>query len=247
MKKEFAIKTHNLSKYFRDKEVIQHCNMRVRAGSIYCLLGKNGAGKTTLFKLLLGLLSPSMGEAEIFGMDCKKERLEILSKTGAIIENPIFYEHLSAEENLKLHLAYMGIEDNDRIEAVLEQVGLKASAHQSVSTFSLGMCQRLAIARAIVHKPEVLLLDEPINGMDAVGIREMRELLCKLAEQGVTILMSSHILSEVELVADTIGFLVDGMIVQEVELQEILENHPNGLEEYFLNLIQKGTENYESN
>ncbi len=240
MKKEYVVEINNLSKDFKGKQVIKNCNMSVRKGSIYCLVGQNGAGKTTIFKILLGLISTFQGSAIVLGMDSKKNSLGILAKTGSVIENAVFYEHLSAAQNLKIYLEYMGIDDINRIEQVFEKVGIKDSADQLVSTFSLGMRQRLAIARALVHEPDLLILDEPINGMDPVGIREMRDLFHKLSKQGVTILMSSHILSEVELIADDIGFLVGGTIVKEMQSQDILNQHSGGLENYFMKIIHEG-------
>lgn len=237
-KEEYIVKTYNLSKIYNENPVINSCNMSVKKGRIYCLVGQNGAGKTTLFKILLGLTSSSQGTAKVLGMDCKKDSLEILARTGNLIETPVFFEHLSARKNLKIHLEYMDCKDADKIESILEKVGLKDSADQHVSTFSLGMRQRLAIARALVHEPSLLILDEPINGMDPVGIRDMRELFRKLSEQGVTILMSSHFLSEVELVADDIGFLVNGTIVREVQPQDISQQNAGGLEDYFMKVIQ---------
>lgn len=235
---EYVVKTYNLTKNYNEKTVISSCNMRVKKGRIYCLVGQNGAGKTTLFKILLGLTSATQGTATILGMDCKKNRLEVLSRTGILIETPIFYEHLSAGENLKIHLEYMGRKHVNEIENVLEKVGLKDSIDQRVSTFSLGMRQRLAVARALVHKPDLLILDEPINGMDPVGIRDMRDLFRELSAQGITILMSSHFLSEVELVADDIGFLVGGTIVREVSSLDIQKQNAGGLEDYFMKVIQ---------
>lgn len=237
-KEEYAIKTYNLSKTYNEKVVINSCNMNVKKGRVYCLVGQNGAGKTTLFKILLGLTSATQGSATVLEMDCKKDSLKILARTGNLIEAPIFFEHLSARKNLKIHLEYMGCKDIDNIESTLEKVGLKNSVDQQVSTFSLGMRQRLAIARALVHEPSILILDEPINGMDPVGIRDMRDLFRKLSEQGVTILMSSHFLSEVELVADDIGFLVNGTIVREVQSQDISQQNAGGLEDYFMRVIQ---------
>lgn len=169
--------------------------MHVEKGMIYGFLGANGAGKTTVFKLLSGLLIPTMGKVRVLGMDIVSRRPDILSQIGTLIETPIFYEHLSAEENLKIHLAYMGKEDGD-IEDILSKVGLENTGIQPVSTFSLGMRQCLAIARAIVHKPKLLILDEPINGLDPMGIREMRDLFFNLAKaDGMTLLISSHILT----------------------------------------------------
>lgn len=239
LKDVYIVKTNNLSKSYNKKTVINSCNMSVKKGRIYCLVGQNGAGKTTLFKILLGLTSATQGTATVLGMDCKNESLEILARTGSLIETPVFYEHISARKNLKIHLEYMDCKDADKkIESILEKVGLKDSADQHVSTFSLGMRQRLAIARALVHEPSLLILDEPINGMDPVGIIDMRELFRNLSEQGVTILMSSHFLSEVELVADDIGFLVNGTIVREVQSQDISQQNAGGLEDYFMKAIQ---------
>ena len=179
MNNTLIIETKNLTKNFTGKEVIKCCNMSVEKGIIYGFLGANGAGKTTIFKLLSGLLKPTMGKVQVLGMDIVSERSSILSEIGTLIETPIFYEHLSATENLKIHLAYMGKEDGD-IADILSKVGLNDTGVQPVSTFSLGMRQRLAIARAIIHKPKLLVLDEPINGLDPMGIREMRDLFIKL-------------------------------------------------------------------
>lgn len=192
------MQTKNLCKVFAGKEVIHNCTMSVERGTIYGFLGKNGAGKTTVFKILLGLLKPTMGKVSVLGMDSSKNNLEVLRRTGSLIETPIFYEHLSAMDNLQLHLDYMEINGGE-IAETLKMVGLSNVGTQAVSTFSLGMRQRLAIARAIVHKPELLILDEPVNSLDPVGIKEMRELFCELVkQQNITILLSSHILSAFE-------------------------------------------------
>lgn len=177
MERSLAVTTKQLKKTFNGKEIIRECNMSVEQGTIYGFLGKNGAGKTTVFKMLLGLLVPTFGEATILGMDSVKNNLEILRRTGSLIETPIFYEHLSAAQNLKIHLEYMSVEKGN-IEETLKMVGLQNVGTQPVSNFSVGMRQRLAIARALVHKPELLILDEPVNGLDPVGIKEMRELFC---------------------------------------------------------------------
>ena len=166
--KDIAVFTNKLTKSFSGKEVIKGCQISVKRGTIYGFLGKNGAGKTTMFKLLLGLQKPSSGTASILGMDVTKDIEKILKCTGSLIETPVFYDHLSATENLQIHLAYMGVE-NEQVESVLERVGLPDTGTQPVSEFSLGMRQRLAIARAIIHKPEVLILDEPVNGLDPVA------------------------------------------------------------------------------
>ncbi len=231
------VQTKRLTKAFNGVEVISVCSMQVEKGSIYGFLGANGAGKTTVFKLLSGLLMPTMGTVQVLGMDVTKNRNEVLSKIGTLIETPAFYEHLPAEENLKIHLAYMVKEDSD-IASALAKVGLRDTGNLPVSKFSLGMRQRLAIARAIVHKPELLVLDEPINGLDPMGIKEMRELFLRLKnEEGMTLLVSSHILNEIEHIADTIGIIVRGRVVKKVTLSAIKDEFPNGLEEYFFNIM----------
>lgn len=238
--KEIVISTNGLQKSFSGKEVIRECPISVERGTIYGLLGKNGVGKTTLFKLLLGFLRPTIGTATVLGLDIRKDNIQILRRTGSLIERPVFYEHLSAKENLSIHLAYMGSESID-IEPILQRVGLPDTGTQPVAEFSLGMRGRLAIARAMIHKPEVLILDEPVNGLDPVGMKEMRLLFRQLAEEeGMTILLSSHLLSEVRQVADRIGVLADGRLVLEADTKEICKNHPNHMEDYLIAAMEGG-------
>lgn len=232
-----SVKIENLTKAFDGNEVIRNCNMNVRQGTIYGFLGANGAGKTTVFKILSGLLTPTMGNVKVIGMDVTSQRSGILRNIGTLIETPIFYEHLSATDNLEIHLAYMGVDDAD-ITSVLSKVGLNNTGIQPVSKFSLGMRQRLAIARAIIHKPKLLILDEPINGLDPMGIREMRELFLDLVQnQDMTLLISSHILAEIEHIADTIGVIVNGTVIREVSLTEVKAECPAGLEDYFMDIM----------
>lgn len=239
MNNKTAVRTENLIKTFSEIEVIKGCNLNVPQGCIYGLLGANGAGKTTIFKLLMGFLTPTAGKAEILDMDVISCRNEILKSVGSIIEVPVFYEHLSARDNLEIHLSYMDVTGD--ISSTLDMVGLKATNNQPVSKFSLGMRQRLGIARALIHKPKLLILDEPINGLDPMGIREMRELFIQLKnEHGMTILISSHILSEIEHVADSIGVIVNGTVVEEVALSAVKEQFPNGLEDYFFSIMSGG-------
>ena len=235
---QIVISASNLTKTFLGKEVIRNCTFSVERGSIYGFLGRNGAGKATVLKLLLGLLKPSAGTASVLGLDSVRDNEAILRRTGSLIETPIFYEHLSAADNLRLHLAYMGIKDTD-VEPTLCRVGLPDTGSQPVSTFSLGMRQRLAIARAIIHRPEVLILDEPVNGLDPVGMKEMRILFRRLVqEEEMTILMSSHLLSEIEQIADHVGVIASGIIVQEAEMAGLCKQHPSDMEDYFISLIQ---------
>ena len=235
-----VVETKNLVRVFDGREMIKNCNIHVAQGSIYGFLGANGAGKTTVFKMLTGLLLPTTGKATVLGMDVVQQRDEVLRNVGSLIEVPIFYDHLTAVSNLEIHLAYMKTQGMGIVEA-LKLVGLDAANKQPVSRYSLGMRQRLGIARAIVHTPKLLILDEPINGLDPMGIREMRELFLSLAQdKGMTILLSSHILSEIEHIADTIGVIVNGEIMEEAELMAIREQYPDGLESYFFKMMSGG-------
>lgn len=240
MNTQKVIQVNNLTKCFGEKEVLRDCSMTLSRGTIYGLLGMNGAGKTTLFKLLTGLLCPDYGSIEILGSDMLKERDKMLARIGSLIEAPVFYEHLSAHKNLELHLSYMGTAGMGA-EKALQMVGLTGIGKKAVSAFSLGMRQRLGIARAIVHEPELLVLDEPINGLDPMGIKQMRELFVNLVkEKKTTILFSSHILSETEHIADTVGVLSGGKIVDEADLKELKERKQGSLEDYFFTLMTGG-------
>lgn len=240
MSTELVVCTKGLYKAFNGNEVIRNCSFSVERGTIYGFLGINGAGKTTVFKLLTGLLAPTMGEVEVLGKNIVKQKAEILKCIGSIIDIPVFYEHLSARENIEIHLAYMDVERAD-IEATLSKVGLPKTGNQPVSEFSLGMRQRLAIARAIIHQPKLLILDEPVNGLDPVGIREMRDLFKSLIENHeVTVLLSSHILSEVEHIAGKIGIISNGTVVQQITMSELKKDSSIDLEEYFISLVKGG-------
>lgn len=218
----YILKTNQLTKVFEGKEVVSGVNMHVKQGEIYGFLGPNGAGKTTIMKMLTNLVKPTSGEIEIFGERLTNTSYEVLKRMGTIIEYPIFYEKLTAKENLELHCEYMGYYDKAGIDHALDLVKLHNVENKKVKDFSLGMKQRLGIARAITTKPELLILDEPINGLDPIGIKELRELfkmLCK--EFGITLLVSSHILAEMELMADTIGVIQDGKLIKEVSMKDI--------------------------
>lgn len=234
------IKLENVTKIFDGREVIHHCTMNVPKGAIYGFVGPNGAGKTTILKLMMGLLRPTTGRISVMGIDVPSRRSQILQKIGSIIETPVFYEDISAEANLRLHLEYMKKQTFiENIPATLHKVGLDGATNQPVKKFSLGMKQRLGIARAIIHKPEILLLDEPINGLDPMGIKEMRELFCSLAhEQNMTVIISSHILSELENSADYIGIIANGQMQKEAAIKDIQKNSPSGLEEYFFETVR---------
>ena len=231
-----AITIRGLSKSFDQRSVIKGCDMTVKSGEIYGFLGANGVGKTTVFKLMIGLLRRDAGVVHIFGLDTDACREAILQKIGVSIETPTFYEHLGARENLAIHLSYMGAEGD--IDHAMHRVGLQGVGDRAVSQFSLGMRARLAIARAMVHDPDLLILDEPINGLDPHGIREMRNLFMELCkEQGKTIILSSHTLSEVEHNADTIGILVDGAIAKEQSIAQIKKVYAGCLEDYYFDVV----------
>ncbi|MCP1125417.1 bacitracin ABC transporter ATP-binding protein [Bacillus sp. AFS018417] len=218
----YVLKTNQLTKVFHGKEVISNVNMHVKQGEIYGFLGPNGAGKTTIMKMITNLIKPTSGEIEIFGEKLTDTSYEVLKRMGTIIEYPIFYEKLTARENLYLHCEYMGYYDKKAIDQALDLVNLHNVDDKKVKDFSLGMKQRLGIARAITTKPELLILDEPINGLDPIGIKELRELfkmLCK--EYGITLLVSSHILAEMEQMADTIGVIQSGKLIKEVSMKSI--------------------------
>jgi len=218
----YILKTNNLTKAYNGKEVVSNVNMSVKKGEIYGFLGPNGAGKTTLMRMITNLVKPTSGEIEIFGEKLRDTSYEVLKRLGTIIEYPVFYEKLSARENLELHCEYMGYFDKKAIDKALDLVGLKNIDNKSVKDFSLGMKQRLGIARAITTKPELLILDEPINGLDPIGIKEFRDLFKMLSkEYGITILLSSHILAEIEQIADTIGVINNGRLIEEVSMESI--------------------------
>ncbi|GAB2023658.1 hypothetical protein RyT2_27350 [Pseudolactococcus yaeyamensis] len=199
----------------------------------------NGAGKTTLMKCMLTLTSITSGEIKIFGKELSSNREEILSKIGSIVETPIFYENCTAKQILELHAKYMNYPlKNSDISKVMNRVGLQKNT-KKVKEFSLGMRQRLGIARALLTKPKLLILDEPINGLDPVGVQEIRNILLTLAkEDGVTIFVSSHILSEISHIADTIGVIKNGSIVEQVTMKKLKRENID-LEAYFMSHFQK--------
>ena len=219
---DYVIETNNLSKIYSNNRVVNSINMHVEKGKIYGLLGKNGAGKTTTMCMLLNLTYPSSGEIFLFGKDPKRYSKEIYPKIGSIIETPGFYENLTAYENLKIISRLRGNYNPLDIELVLEIVNLSDAKSKKYKDFSLGMKQRLGIAAAIMHNPELLILDEPINGLDPFGIKEIRALLKRLSHEfGITILISSHILSEIENIADVIGFMDGGVLIEEMSKEEL--------------------------
>lgn len=207
-----ALESTNLTHYFGNDRVLDNVNLQVPTGSIYGFLGPNGAGKTTTLKLALGLLKKQQGEITFFGKAFEKHRLDVLRRVGTLIESPSLYSHLTASENLRILQRVYGCPPT-RIQVVLELVGLGSTGSKKAGQFSLGMKQRLAIAMALLHSPEMLILDEPTNGLDPNGIIETRELLKKLgAEDGITVLVSSHLLAEIEKLVTHIGIIHKGQM-----------------------------------
>ena len=219
---DYVIETNNLSKIYYKNKVVNSVDMHVERGKIYGLLGKNGAGKTTTMCMLLNLTYPSEGDIFLFGKNVNNHSNEIYSNIGSIIETPGFYENLTAFENLKIISKIRGDFNSNNINSVLQMVNLDNDKSKKFKDFSLGMKQRLGIAAAIMHSPELLILDEPINGLDPFGIKEIRTLLKRLSHEfGITILISSHILSEIENIADVIGFMDNGILIEEISKEEL--------------------------
>lgn len=219
----YCIETNNLThKFSVDEIALNNVNLQVTEGSIYGFLGPNGAGKTTTLKLILGLLKKQRGEILVFGKPFEKNRVEILKKLGSLIESPSLYEHLTAVENLRI-LQKIYQCPKQRIQEVLELVGLAKTGNKKTGQFSLGMKQRLSIAIALLHSPQLLILDEPTNGLDPNGILEIRELLKNLANlKGITILISSHLLSEIEKLVTHIGIINLGNLLFQGTLAELV-------------------------
>ena len=220
----YSITSNNLTYRFNGKEtVLSDINLQVPTGSIYGFLGPNGAGKTTTLRLILGLLKKQDGEINIFNQPFEKNRIDILRKTGSLIESPSLYAHLSAKENLAILQKVYQCKPS-RIEEVLKIVGLENTGKKSTGKFSLGMKQRLSIAIALMHEPELLILDEPTNGLDPNGIIEMRELLKQLNKDlGMTILVSSHLLAEIEKMVTHVGIINKGKLIFQGTMGELHE------------------------
>lgn len=218
----YIIQTNQLTKTIAGKEIVSDVSLHVKKGEIYGFLGPNGAGKTSVMKMLTNLWKPTTGSVELFGETLTPKSYEVLKRMGSILEIPVFYEHLSGRENLRLHCEYMGFYQHGSIEEAMEMLGLADAAGKLVRNYSLGMKERLGIARAILTKPELLILDEPTNGLDPAGMKQVRSLLKTLClEYGITIMVSSHILSEIESIADTIGVIAHGRMKQETGMKEI--------------------------
>ncbi|SFG92744.1 bacitracin transport system ATP-binding protein [Desulfotomaculum arcticum] len=219
---DFIIETRNLTKQYGEQKSVADLNIHVRQGRIYGLLGRNGAGKTTTMKMLLNLTRPTSGEIKVFGENIRTHEKQILPRVGSLIESPGFYPNLTGTENLRVFAELRGVKKKNAIRDALELVSLPYRDKKLYSQYSLGMKQRLAIALAVMHDPELLILDEPINGLDPIGIAEVRSFIRELCDaKGKTILISSHILSEIALLADDIGIIDHGVLLEEESLKEL--------------------------
>ncbi len=221
----YLLQTRRVTKNIKGRDLVTDVDIHIKQGEIYGFLGPNGAGKTTMMRMLTNLWKPTSGTIELFGNELTPTSYEVLKRIGSIIEFPTFYDRLSAKENLRLHCEYMGYYNPGCIDEALHLLELDGTGTKPVRSFSLGMRQRLGIARAILTKPELLILDEPTNGLDPAGMKQIRDLMNMLCQEyGMTIMISSHILSEIESVADTIGIIHHGRMKKEISMKEISEN-----------------------
>ena len=245
---EYILETHNLGKRYKNFKALSDLNMHIEKGSIYGLIGKNGAGKTTLIRLICGLQKPTSGNYSIYGIsNLNKKIIEVRKRIGAIVETPSIYLDLTAKENLKEQYKIVGLPSYDGTDEILELVGLSETGSKKAKNFSLGMRQRLGIAIALVGNPDLLILDEPINGLDPEGIIEIRELILKLnKEKGITVLISSHYLDELSKIATHYGFVDKGRIIKEITNNELQLNCKKRIE-ISVNNIKEASKYMEQN
>jgi ABC-2 type transport system ATP-binding protein len=243
----FAVETHGLTKRFGSHAVVDQLDLRVPVGALVGFIGPNGAGKTTTLRMLLGLIRPTSGTARVCGVPLSDPG-GYLSRVGALIEGPAFYPGLSGERNLAVQATLAGI-DPARIATVLDQVGLADRARSPYQTYSLGMKQRLGIAAALLGDPELVILDEPTNGLDPAGIRQMRGMLRSIRAEGRTVLVSSHLLAEIEQVCDWLIIISEGRLLFQGTAEELMSDGPDNrsgpaargsLEDRYLDVVERG-------
>jgi ABC-2 type transport system ATP-binding protein len=225
-----AVETRGLGKQFGSRAALHNVDLEVPRGCAFGFLGPNGAGKTTLIRLLLGLAEPTAGQMRLLGRDLPGGSADSLARVGAIIEEPRFHPHLTGRENLGVHAAARERDAYGRIDGALARVGLTARADDRVKAYSLGMRQRLGIARCLLADPELLILDEPMNGLDPAGIGELRELIRALVAEGRTVLLSSHLLDEVERTCDAAAIVDDGKVIAQGTLDELTAGGPRAID-----------------
>lgn len=242
---EVILSVKNLSKSFGKRKAVDNLSFEIRAGEIFGFLGPNGAGKSTAIRAMLSLIKPDSGDIEIFGKSIRKYHNSALQEVGALVERPDFYEYLSAYKNLSL-LAAMDKVSKERILEVLEIVGLADRAKDKVRAFSQGMKQRLGIAQALLSKPKLLILDEPTNGLDPRGMKEVRDLIRKLAEEGITILLSSHLLHEIEQICTTMAIINLGKLIKIGSVHDLLNESDTFITEITAEPVVKAKTTLES-
>lgn len=218
---ETVLRTFDLTKQYGERLAVNHLNLEVRRGEIMGFLGPNGAGKTTSIRMILGLITPTAGRVELFGWDLARNHTHLLPRVGALIEAPALYLHLSGRENLQAVGAVLGGASRQRIDEVLGVIGLHPRQKDRVRTYSLGMKQRLGVGMALLNHPDLLILDEPANGLDPAGMVEMRALLHRLVEEGKTVLLSSHLLAEVQQICTRVAVINAGKLVAEKTVEEL--------------------------
>ncbi len=231
MSKNLIIETNNLGKKFGDKEVVSSLFLQVGKGDVYGFLGPNGSGKTTTIRMLLGLIHPSQGSAMLNGYDTKSDLNRAISSVGAVVESPSFYDYLSGRENLRLMANLIPGITGERVEEVLEMTGMADRADGPAGTYSTGMRQRLGIARALLNYPQLVILDEPTNGLDPRGMIEIREIIGRLnREEGITFFISSHLLHEVEQTCNRVGVLREGKLMAEGLVNDLIDSEHEVIE-----------------
>ncbi len=234
--KTAALTIKNLNKALGRRHILHDISFEANAGEVFGFLGPNGAGKTTTIKLITGLLDIDEGSIEIGGYNLKKHYEKALGSIGSIVENPEMYKHLTGMDNLKLYARVRGV-SQERIDEVVKLVGLSNRINEKTKRYSLGMRQRLGVAQALLHRPRLLLLDEPTNGLDPAGIKELRDILKKLAhEENICVLVSSHLMSEMELMCDRVGIINNGKMVGVYTVDEMIRESAGDTYEYIYNI-----------
>ncbi|KHF40628.1 ABC transporter ATP-binding protein [Halalkalibacter okhensis] len=238
MKRDAILEVTNVSKNIGGDCVVKDISFQLERGEIKGLLGPNGSGKTTILKMLVGLLRPTVGTIKIEGNDIHRNFEKAIGKVGAVIENPELYDYLSGYDNLQIFYRMAPDTPESRVEEVIDLLGMTDYIHDLVRTYSLGMLQRLGLAQAMLHRPAILLLDEPTNGLDPSGIQDLRKHLKMLANNGTAILISSHLLAEIEMICDSVLILDNGMLVSDCNLEELKSDSGTG-DIYQFKVIEK--------
>ncbi|MEF7562815.1 ABC transporter ATP-binding protein [Bacillus infantis] len=226
-----TVRLENVTKIIGKKTIIDQISFEIYPGEVFGFLGPNGAGKTTTIRMLVGLIKPTSGKVEICGFDVGKQFVKAMQRLGSIVENPELYKYLSGRENLQIFARMLPGVDEERIQEVIDLVDLTARVDDQVRTYSLGMRQRLGIAQALLGRPDVLILDEPTNGLDPMGIKDLRTFIRKLVDEtGLSVLVSSHILSEIELLADRVAIMSHGKIVKTGSVSDLVNSLSSGVD-----------------